>query len=235
MSATALRTRRTRGSRRSRDSELDALLFFGRERDAEIVVANLLASRLTVLYGASGVGKSSLLARRRRAAAPASARRGDRLLGVDGRRPRRRSPRRRGGRGRRRRVPDPRPVRGVLPLPRRGGRGSPRSCRSCSPRRRVNVLISVREDALARLDAFKARIPNVLANYLRLAAPRPCGGRAAIVGPLERWRELAAAAGRSRIEAELVEAVLDEGAVGSAAARLGGRRRAGSRRRSSSS
>ena len=43
------------------DSELDALYFFGRERDAEIVVANLIASRLTVLYGPSGVGKSSLL------------------------------------------------------------------------------------------------------------------------------------------------------------------------------
>src|SRR4029077_4083452 len=44
------------------DSEVDELLFFGRERDAEIVVANLLAARLTVLYGASGVGKTSLLA-----------------------------------------------------------------------------------------------------------------------------------------------------------------------------
>src|SRR5262249_5094550 len=43
------------------DTELDALLFFGREREREIVVANLIASRLTVLYGPSGVGKSSLL------------------------------------------------------------------------------------------------------------------------------------------------------------------------------
>src|SRR5688572_30164737 len=43
------------------DSDLDALLFFGRERETEIVVANLIASRLTVLYGPSGVGKSSLL------------------------------------------------------------------------------------------------------------------------------------------------------------------------------
>ena len=33
------------------DSELDELLFFGREREREIVVANLIASRLTVLYG----------------------------------------------------------------------------------------------------------------------------------------------------------------------------------------
>ena len=43
------------------DTELDALLFFGREREREIVLANLMASRLTVLYGASGVGKTSLL------------------------------------------------------------------------------------------------------------------------------------------------------------------------------
>ena len=43
------------------DSELDALLFFGREREVAAVAANVLASRLTVLYGPSGVGKSSLL------------------------------------------------------------------------------------------------------------------------------------------------------------------------------
>ncbi len=40
------------------DTELDALLFCGREREREVVVANLLASRLTVLYGVSGVGKT---------------------------------------------------------------------------------------------------------------------------------------------------------------------------------
>ena len=43
------------------ETELDALLFFGREREREVVTANLIASRLTVLYGPSGVGKSSLL------------------------------------------------------------------------------------------------------------------------------------------------------------------------------
>ena len=43
------------------DSEVDALLFFGREREREIVAANLVAARLTILYGTSGVGKSSLL------------------------------------------------------------------------------------------------------------------------------------------------------------------------------
>jgi len=42
-------------------SEEDALFFFGREVEREIITANLIASRLTVLYGTSGVGKSSVL------------------------------------------------------------------------------------------------------------------------------------------------------------------------------
>lgn len=39
----------------------DAPLFFGRDTECEIVAANLMAARLTLLYGASGVGKSSIL------------------------------------------------------------------------------------------------------------------------------------------------------------------------------
>ncbi|MGF1545716.1 MAG: hypothetical protein ACFCUG_00150 [Thiotrichales bacterium] len=35
--------------------------FFGRARDQRVIIANLLAAPLTVLYGASGVGKSSVL------------------------------------------------------------------------------------------------------------------------------------------------------------------------------
>ena len=42
-------------------SEQDALFFFGRDVEADLVVANLLTARLTLLYGQSGVGKSSLL------------------------------------------------------------------------------------------------------------------------------------------------------------------------------
>src|SRR6266496_5913165 len=42
-------------------SDSDAQFFFGREGEKSIVKANLRASRLTVLYGPSGVGKSSLL------------------------------------------------------------------------------------------------------------------------------------------------------------------------------
>src|SRR3954451_16058076 len=39
----------------------DAELFFGRRAERDLVVANLLTSRLTVMFGPSGVGKSSLL------------------------------------------------------------------------------------------------------------------------------------------------------------------------------
>lgn len=39
----------------------DQPYFFGRDADRELIIANLIAARLTVLYGASGVGKSSVL------------------------------------------------------------------------------------------------------------------------------------------------------------------------------
>ena len=41
--------------------EADADVFFGRRAERDLVIANLLTSRLTVLYGPSGTGKSSLL------------------------------------------------------------------------------------------------------------------------------------------------------------------------------
>jgi WD40 repeat protein len=41
--------------------ESDREFFFGRERDQRIIISNLLTAPLTILYGASGVGKSSVL------------------------------------------------------------------------------------------------------------------------------------------------------------------------------
>src|SRR3954454_6038486 len=41
--------------------ERDAPFFFGRERETRLISASLFASPLTLLYGASGVGKSSVL------------------------------------------------------------------------------------------------------------------------------------------------------------------------------
>lgn len=42
-------------------TEADTSIFFGRENDIQKIVNNLLAWRLTILYGKSGVGKSSVL------------------------------------------------------------------------------------------------------------------------------------------------------------------------------
>ena len=41
--------------------EDDAQFFFGRKREEGIITANLMAARITMLYGPSGVGKTSLL------------------------------------------------------------------------------------------------------------------------------------------------------------------------------
>ncbi len=39
----------------------DSALFFGRDGDTQILLDKILANRLTLLFAASGVGKSSLL------------------------------------------------------------------------------------------------------------------------------------------------------------------------------
>jgi len=51
----------TSGCDLTRTATTIARAFFGREQDQEIIIANLYAARLTVFYGASGVGKSSVL------------------------------------------------------------------------------------------------------------------------------------------------------------------------------
>jgi RecA-family ATPase len=47
------------GLRPYTDAERD--YFFGRERDQRVISSNLYAASLTILYGESGVGKSSVL------------------------------------------------------------------------------------------------------------------------------------------------------------------------------
>jgi WD40 repeat protein len=42
-------------------AEDDYAFFFGREQEQQVISASLMASRLTLMYGASGVGKSSVL------------------------------------------------------------------------------------------------------------------------------------------------------------------------------
>src|SRR6476646_2267276 len=41
--------------------EKEAAFFFGRDREIEMIVANITAARLTLLFAPSGVGKSSVL------------------------------------------------------------------------------------------------------------------------------------------------------------------------------
>jgi WD40 repeat protein len=215
------------------DSELDALLFFGREREVAAVAANVLANRLTVLYGPSGVGKSSLLgagvARRLRelsgvpvvvhdtwaedpaarliasvhaecgelgataglvdTVAAAAQQSGELHLLLDNFEE---YILYHGLEG---------PLSATLPeLLRRPGL-------------RVNVLLALRDDALAELDEFAGRIPELFSNLLRLDRLDREAGRAAILGPLVRYSELAGE--EFTAEDALVEAVLDEASTDS--------------------
>ena len=85
---------------------------------------------------------------------------------------------------------------------------------------RVNVLVSLREDSLAKLDRFTGRIPGLFANTLRLDRLDRAAARAAIVRPLERYNELTGET--VTIEPELVERVLDEVGAGQIESALGG-------------
>jgi WD40 repeat protein len=185
------------------DSDLDTLFFFGRARERDVVVANLLASRLTVLYGESGVGKSSLLQaavlRALRAAAPdaevalhdtwslpsddafAAVREAeDSYLILD--------------QFEESFLYDHDALVETLPELLRTSR--------------AHVLVSLREDALSRLDVFKAALPQIFANQLRLDHLDRDAARAAIVGPLDRWNELMGE--HVTAEPEVVETILDQ-------------------------
>jgi WD40 repeat protein len=217
------------------DTELDALLFYGREREREVVVANLMASRLTVLYGPSGVGKTSLL----RAAVAHSIRAvHDAAVVVfsswadDPNRGLKAAIEEAVGFESEGALTDTlsaaaRIVAGDICVildqfeefflyhesdGARGGFAGELAAAIREPGLRANFLLGLREDALAKLDAFKGQIPNIFANYLRLDHLDRRGGRAAILGPIERYNELT---GESvRAEPELVEAVLDQVAAG---------------------
>ena len=167
------------------DSALDALFFFGREREREVIVANMLASRLTLVYGESGVGKSSLLAagvaRELRFVAPeAPVVVHDVWSGS---------------------------LEGMFDLVHDAREGYlildqfeeyflyqvdvlERELPDLLRDSRVNVLISLREDALAELNSFKARTPAVFANQIRLEHLDRAAARDAVLGPVARWNEL---------------------------------------------
>ena len=213
------------------DTELDAQLFCGRDREREVIVANLLASRLTVLYGASGVGKTSLL---RAAVAPAlrripdtevvlysswagNPRHGlgeaiDSAVGIES-----------SGSLTERLAAASQAVGGdvyaildqfeeYFLYHERDEFADELAAAIREPGLRANFLVGLREDALAKLDAFKGRIPNLFANYLRLDHLDRQGGRAAILEPIDRYNELTGET--VEVEPELVESVLDQVAAG---------------------
>ncbi len=211
------------------DSDLDALLFFGRERESEVIAANLMASRITVLYGPSGVGKSSVLragvAHRLRQEQEAavivfSTWTGDPVAAlIDAA----------GGSG------DSLADALADAANRAGGdlyvildqfeecflyhpRGEPFASQLAQVFRRaglrVNALIGIREDSLARLDSLKAAIPNLLANRLRLERLDRPAAAAAIVGPVGAYNDLVPRDERVEIERQLTDAVLDEVTTG---------------------
>ena len=236
------------------DSELDALLFFGRDGEREVITANLQASRLTVLYGPSGCGKSSVLragvAHRLRRQAEANLEEGrepehavvvfdrwsdDPAEGIAAAVAEAITPL----------AGAPPDGNGAVPLSERVGAWARRLggevylildqaeeyflYRSAGeddefarelpelvgrPDLPVNVLVSLREDALGRLDVFRAGIPTLFANTLRLALLDGSAAREAVVGPLGRYADLADAAGPVEIEPELVEAVLADTRAG---------------------
>ena len=229
------------------DSEADRRFFFGRERESELVAANLMASRLTVLYGPTGVGKSSLLragvAQRLRSLVPAVGRRQRRGRG----RRRRRLARRPGWR----RSPSAAGLPVDVPLADalaeraaigggelylvldqmeeyvlyHGRDGGPLADALeevlLRPDVPVHVLLGVRDDSLADLDAFKRRVPSLFGNLLRLDHLTRAAARSAIEGPLRVYAELG---GQHVVaEPELVETLLDQVAAGRIEQTLTGR------------
>lgn len=199
-----------------------ARYFFGREREQRLVIANLLAQPLTVLYGASGVGKSSLLNAgvlpqllRDRPTTPV-------IIFREWSRPDCRielarrciehvwaQPREQP------RPADDLPFDVVLRAAAMAAKETvlvifdqfeeyfvyhPKSSAADSFEaefaRAVNrddvdvgVLLSLREDGLAKLDRFQERIPDLLSNRLRLQHLDAAGAETAIRRPLAVWNQ----------------------------------------------
>ena len=220
--------------------EGDAPFFFGRDVERDLVVANLLAAPLTILYGQSGVGKSSLL----HAGAVPQLREvpdlavvtfrswgSDPVAGL--------SAAIRAAAGLEPSAGEPalsdtiaaytlRSGRDLVVIldqfeeyfvyhPHEDGDGTfaaefPRALNQ--PGLSVSFLVSVREDALARLDRFKGRIPNLFGNYLRMDRLDRAAGKEAIVRPLQEYAQRQANGEQIKIQPSLVEAILDQVRVG---------------------
>jgi hypothetical protein len=231
-------------------TEDDADYFFSRDTERDIILGNLMSTRLLLLYGPSGVGKSSILyagvvhalheiARSNRQASGipelavvvVDAWRDDPVVTL----------KQRLAAALRKAVTDPRiglpspnlPLQAYLAaaaecvqgelfiildqfeeylLYQGGDTGGshfggelPRVLHDTSLP--VSILLALREDSLARLDVFKASIPNLFANRVRLDYLDREGARAAIEQPIQRYNRLYPERA-VQIEPALVDAVL---------------------------
>jgi WD40 repeat protein len=246
--------------------EEDSAFFFGREAECEIISANLLASRLTLLYGASGVGKSSViragvanklhqladddmahpgarefvvvvfsawrdnpvesLAQRVGEAAQVNAN----VHRTDAGAPTGSLAKRLGEWAAR--------VDGDLLIildqfeeyflyhGNEDGAGAfavefPQVL--MQPDLHANFLVSIREDALAKLDLFKGRVPYLFDNYLRIRHLDAAAARRAILLPIEEYNQRTGPSnGAVRIEPSLVDAVLEQVQTGQVVLEHGG-------------
>lgn len=236
-------------------NEKDAEYFFGRERESELIVANLTTSRLTLLYAPSGVGKTSVL---RAGVLPRLRRIGDDFyaeLDVSG-------PAVVYVRSWRDNLLESIAAIIIEEISRVNGTGVVENTASAPvfsaawlrevlhqsgvsvvylifdqfeeyflyhPIDRgeknlttelgnilsdrdlpVHVLLSIREDALASLDRFKGRVPNLFDNYFRLAYLSRSAAQTAIEGPLEHYNHVVPDGQKMSIERELIDALLDQ-------------------------
>jgi hypothetical protein len=215
-------------------SELDAPFFFGREKETRIIIANLFAAPLTLLYGASGVGKSSIL----RAGVMQQLRQRKDLIAVlfntwqceplsklleviDNSI----------ARAMRKKSPPPsstslvdyakelnRPLMVILDQfeeyflyhPKGGEFDDELSTAVAQSNVPISFLISIREDTYTKLDRFKGRIPTLFRNFLRVEHLSYQAAHNAITKPIEEYNSRSAQDEHVSIEPELANAVLDQ-------------------------
>ncbi|MDE3090271.1 MAG: ATP-binding protein [Chloroflexota bacterium] len=222
-------------------TEADARFFFGRDADRQIITANLYAARLTILYGASGVGKSSLLQagvayrlhqQPGRAIVVFNNWHGDPLPEL------KRAAASEIAQVLQKQIPDldDLPLHEFLSKSASGLRApllivfdqfeeyflyhttddNPRSFAAEFSRAvnqadcPVNFLISLREEALSKLDLFERRMPMLFDNYLRLEHLDRDATTEAITKPLEVYNQGLPPEQQISVEDALVEATIEQ-------------------------
>lgn len=231
-------------------SKEDAEYFFGRENESETLRLNLMASQSTLLYGASGVGKSSVI---NAGLIPALDRQDDVIVAsfsewTEDPTPGIKASIETAAKERLRHfepradaslaetlehvadaladdIDDPdeliqRPGRVVVILDQvdefiinytltaETERSLSKAFRRPHPS--VAVMVSIREDWLARLDRFLGIFPTLLDNIIRLQPLSVEGAEAAITGPVARYAENYPDSGPDSVEGDLTRALVEQ-------------------------